>query len=100
MSQYRTIFIDVDDTLIRTVGVTRIPIVSSIEFVRRRYAAGDQLYCWSRGGADYSKEIAKSLGILECFTAFLPKPDMVLDDRGKMLLDHCEFVLPGNAANH
>lgn len=100
MHSNRVIFVDVDDTLIRSVGRKRIPITASIEFIRRRRLIGDVLYCWSRGGAEYCREIATEFGIADCFAAFLPKPDIVLDDSGPGLLNHCEFILPSNAGNH
>ncbi len=100
MDRKRIIFVDVDDTLIRTYGTKRIPMTPSIDCVRRMHAHGDLLYCWSRGGAEYAREIAESLDLLDCFVAFLPKPDIVLDDRGPNLLDYCEIILPANAANH
>ncbi|MEO9593414.1 hydrolase [Rhodopirellula bahusiensis] len=100
MDRKRVIYIDVDDTLIRTVGTTQIPMPASVEFVRRMHAAGCTLYCWSRGGGDYSRDVATSLGIADCFTGFLPKPDICLDDRGDKLLDYCDVILPSNAANH
>lgn len=91
------IFVDVDDTLIRSFGTKRIPIPSAIRYVREMFKAGHILYCWSRGGAHYSREVATELGIAECFVCFLPKPDIVFDDRLEQLLDHCEFVHPNNA---
>ena len=39
------------------------------------------LYCWSSGGADYAREAPKSSASTDCFTAFLPKPDVLLDDQ-------------------
>ncbi len=96
----RVIYVDVDDTLIRTFGTKRIPMLSCVDFVRRMFAEGHQLFCWSRGGAEYSREVADSLGISECFSGFLPKPDVLLDDRGRKLLDYCEYILPANAPNH
>jgi hypothetical protein len=100
MPTKRVIFVDVDDTLIRSVGRKRIPITATIEFIRRHHALGDLIYCWSRGGADYCCEVATEFGIADCFAAFLPKPDIILDDSGPGLLNHCEFILPSNAANH
>ena len=100
MEHTRVIYVDVDDTLIRTVGTKQIPMPASAEYVRRMHAAGHALYCWSRGGGDYARGVAESLGIVDCFVAFLPKPDIVLDDRGNKLLDYCEVILPGNACNH
>jgi hypothetical protein len=75
------IFVDVDDTLIRTFGTKQIPIPSAIDYVREMFNAGSVLYCWSRGGAQYSRDIATKLGIADCFVCFLPKPDVVLDRR-------------------
>jgi hypothetical protein len=74
-------YVDVDDTLVRTVGTTRIPIVSVIEHVRRLKADGATLYLWSAGGADYCRETAAELGIADCFVAFLPKPRVMIDDQ-------------------
>lgn len=100
MKHKQAIYIDVDDTLIRTVGTTQIPMPASAEYVRRMHDAGHDLYCWSRGGGDYARDVAESLEIAKCFIAFLPKPDICLDDRGDNLLDYCEIILPGNACNH
>lgn len=38
-------------------------------------------YCWSSGGADYARESAEEFGLTDCFTAFLPKPNVLLDDQ-------------------
>ena len=91
------IFIDVDDTLIRTFGTKQIPIPTAIQYVRDMFNAGNVLYCWSRGGAQYSRDVAIKLGIADCFVCFLPKPEVVVDDRLEQLLDHCEFIHPNNA---
>ena len=96
----QAIYIDVDDTLIRSVGKKQIPMPSSAEYVRRMYSAGHDLYCWSRGGGDYAREVAITLQIEDCFVAFLPKPDICLDDQGDKLLDYCQVILPSNASNH
>ena len=96
----QVIFVDVDDTLIRSFGGKQIPMTGSVDLIRRMYENGDRLFCWSRGGDDYAKCVADSLGILECFEAFLPKPDVIIDDQGRKALEHCEIILPANAANH
>lgn len=93
----RVIFVDVDDTLIRSYGTKRIPIPNAIRYVRDMFETGHRLYCWSRGGENYSREVAIELGIEDCFVGFLPKPDVVVDDRLEGLLAHCEFVHPSNA---
>ena len=100
LERKRTIYIDVDDTLIRSAGKTQIPMPASVEYVRRMHAAGHALYCWSRGGREHAYNVSTSLDIAECFEEFLPKPDVCLDDRGDKLLDYCQVILPSNAANH
>ena len=91
------IFVDVDDTLIRSFGSKQIPIPNTIRYVREMFNAGNLLYCWSRGGAQYSRDVATKLGIADCFVCFLPKPNVVVDDRLEQLLEHCEFIHPNNA---
>lgn len=75
------IFVDVDDTFVRSYGTKRIPIPAVIQHVRALWQQGAELYCWSSGGAEYAKESAAEFGICDCFTAFLPKPNVLLDDQ-------------------
>lgn len=74
------IFVDVDDTLIRSFGSKRMPIPSVIERVRELHAAGVRLFCWSTAGDAYAREMATSIGLAEIFEAFLPKPHVLIDD--------------------
>ncbi len=74
-------FVDVDDTLVRTVGSKRIPKPRMIGRVRELHEGDATLYLWSSGGADYARESAVELGISECFLAFLPKPNLMIDDQ-------------------
>ncbi|WP_425616546.1 hypothetical protein NA78x_000194 [Anatilimnocola sp. NA78] len=81
MTSPLVIYVDVDDTLIRTAGSKRIPVSGVREHIRALAAEGAQLYCWSSGGADYASEVASELGIEDCFVAFLPKPHVMIDDQ-------------------
>jgi len=74
-------FIDVDDTLVRSVSGKRIPMPRSVAEVRRLHADGWKLYCWSAGGEAYAREVAADLGLESLFAGFLPKPTLLLDDR-------------------
>lgn len=74
------IYVDVDDTLVRTSGSKRIPMTATITLVRALSDHGATLYLWSRGGAAYAQEVAEELRIADCFAAFLPKPELLLDD--------------------
>ena len=73
-------YIDVDDTLVRSFGSKRIPIPAVVQHVRDLHRAGVVLYCWSSGGAKYAEDSARELGLVACFSAFLPKPNIVVDD--------------------
>jgi hypothetical protein len=77
----RIVYVDVDDTLVRSFGSKRIGMTAVVERVRALHAAGLVLYCWSSGGADYCRDSAEELGIADCFVAFLPKPQLMLDDQ-------------------
>lgn len=75
------VYVDVDDTLVRTAGTKRIPIVRMVERVRALHAEGHELYLWSTGGAEYARESAVELGIEGLFIGFLPKPHLYIDDQ-------------------
>lgn len=74
------VFVDIDDTLVRSFGSKRIPMTSVIERVRALHAEGAVLYAWSSGGADYARSTAVELGLADCFVGHLPKPDVFVDD--------------------
>lgn len=95
----RVVFVDVDDTLVRSVGTKRIPMVPVVKRVRELYDQGVALYLWSSGGAEYARSSAVELGIEDCFVAFLPKPDAYLDDQPVHTWRYCQHVLPGNAGS-
>ena len=80
MNRLLYIYVDVDETFVRNYGSKRIPMPAVIEHIRDLKAQGAQLYCWSSGGADYARASAEEFGISDCFNAFLPKPNVALDD--------------------
>lgn len=75
------VYVDVDDTLVRTVGAKRIPIPGAIRHVRALKEEGAELYLWSSGGSAYARASAREFGIADLFVAFLPKPQVVIDDQ-------------------
>ncbi len=75
------VYVDVDDTFVRSYGTKRIAIPAAIGRIRQLHEQGAQLYCWSSGGAEYAKSSAEESGIAGCFVAFLPKPQVLLDDQ-------------------
>jgi hypothetical protein len=88
------IFVDVDDTIVRSFGTKRIPIPSVIEAIRQLHAKGETLYCWSRGGAEYARTSAIESGIEHCFVGYLPKPDVMIDDQALSNWQHLREIHP------
>ena len=97
-SRPRVIFVDVDDTLIRSVGKKRIPMPSVIAGIKALHQEGASLYLWSSGGGDYARASAAELGIEDLFIGFLPKPDAYVDDQSVQDWRFCVHVLPGNTS--
>lgn len=95
----RIVFVDVDDTLVRTIGHKRIPMPSVIARIRELSRAEVEMYLWSSGGAEYARSSAVELGIEDCFMGFLPKPDVYLDDQAVHEWRYCKHILPSNAHN-
>lgn len=91
------VFVDVDDTLVRSAGSKRIPMTSMVERVRELHAAGCELYCWSAGGAAYAEEVALELDVAHCFVGFLPKPHVFLDDQTPEAWRGVVCIHPGRA---
>jgi len=52
-----------------------------VDRVRALAEEGAQLFAWSSGGAAYARESARELAIEQCFVAFLPKPQILIDDQ-------------------
>ena len=90
----KIIFVDVDDTLIRSIGNKRIPMPQVVEYVKQSHKNGAILYLWSSGGAVYAEESAKELGIENCFVGFLPKPHIYIDDQSVADWRFCQHILP------
>ena len=95
----KIVFVDVDDTLVRSVGTTRIPMPAVIARIRRLKEEGAELYLWSSGGSDYCKASAVEFGIDDCFTAFLPKPTSYIDDQPMHEWRACRHFYPAQAEN-
>jgi cation transport ATPase len=88
------VFVDVDDTLVRSIGSKRIPMPRVVERVKRLRQEGATLYLWSTGGAVYAQESAQELGILDCFAGFLPKPNLIIDDQAVADWRSCKHEYP------
>ena len=95
----RVVFVDVDDTLVRSVGSKRIPMTSVVAHVRELHASGHVLYLWSSGGAEYARKSAEELELAECFAGFLPKPQRIIDDQPVSDWVDFEHVYPLQASS-
>ena len=95
-SMSKIVFVDVDDTLVRSVGTKRIPMPYVVANVRALKKSGATLYLWSSGGGEYAQASALELGISDCFEAFLPKPQIYIDDQAVHEWRFCQHVLPAN----
>jgi hydroxymethylpyrimidine pyrophosphatase-like HAD family hydrolase len=95
----KTIYVDVDDTLVRSVGTKRIPMPGVVANVRKLYADGAEMYLWSSGGAEYARASAKELNLEDCFVAFLPKPTSYIDDQPVGEWRFCKHVYPTAASD-
>lgn len=75
------VYVDVDDTLIRSFGSKRMPIPATVRALERWCSReGVVAYCWSSGGGEYARQSARELGIEHLFAGFLPKPNLLVDD--------------------
>ena len=93
------IYVDVDDTLVRSFGSKRIPMTHAINQVKSLYAEGAEMYCWSSGGAEYAKSSAVELGIEQCFSGFLPKPHVMIDDQKVQDWKYLTYLHPANTGS-
>jgi hydroxymethylpyrimidine pyrophosphatase-like HAD family hydrolase len=92
------VFVDVDDTLVRSVGTKRIPMPAVIAQIRRLHESGATIYMWSSGGAEYCRGTADELGLSECVAGFLPKPTKYIDDQPVHEWRDCQHFYPMQAA--
>jgi len=92
------VYVDIDDTIVRSDSSKRIPIPSVIQHVRSLKSQGAVLFCWSSGGRDYARQSAEEFGIADCFEAFLPKPNVMIDDQEMCSWQRYQHVHPSNCS--
>ncbi|MDR3460624.1 MAG: DUF705 domain-containing protein [Verrucomicrobiae bacterium] len=93
------VYVDIDDTIVRSVGSKRIPIPNVIQHVRNLKNQGAILFCWSSGGAEYARQSAQEFGIADCFETFLPKPNVMLDDQEIGAWKQYVYIHPTNCSD-
>ena len=92
------VYVDVDDTFVRSASSKRIGMPAVIQHVRELKEQGAVLYCWSSGGSEYARQSAHEFGISDCFEAFLPKPNVLLDDMHMDTWPRFTTVHPGSCS--
>lgn len=60
-------FVDIDDTLIRSFGSKRIPMVDMVAHVRALKEAGATLFAWSSGGGSVRPGLRSRTGVRGLF---------------------------------
>ena len=79
----RSMFIDVDLTLIDD----NCELFPGVEAKLKQWKAKYDLHCWSHGGKEHAKRVCKKHKIDRYFTAFLDKPDIIVDDNPNLITE-------------
>jgi hypothetical protein len=87
------IFVDVDLTL---VDAQQVILPGALDAMKVLYDAGCHLFLWSTGGCAYCRQIAERHGIAHLFEAFLPKPDIYIDDMPASIFNGLLFDASGD----
>jgi hypothetical protein len=98
LSDRKTVFCDVDETLVlwkddptdlqnSVIQVANGNLVVKfhrrhIALVKQFFVIGWNVIIWSQGGSDHAEHVVKACGLQDHVHAILPKPDVVLDDKG------------------
>jgi hypothetical protein len=89
------IYVDVDDTLMhKDEQGNEHPDQKVTEHVCELHREGAILYCWSTGGEDHARSCAQKLGIEQCFTGYLHKPQIFIDDQLAAEWPHFIHIAP------
>jgi hypothetical protein len=88
------IYVDVDDTLLTKADGKEAPNKKVVQHVCELHRQGALLYCWSTGGEDHARSAAQKLGIESCFTGFLHKPQVFIDDERADQWPHFVHISP------
>jgi hypothetical protein len=78
MARQLCVYVDLDDTSFAALKL------NAFRYLRWSSTFADStptVRCWSSGGADCARTTAEELNIASCFAAFLPKPQVIIDDQ-------------------
>lgn len=94
------IYVDVDNTLVKTYGTKRTAESEMVKHVMDLKRDGVVLFCWSSVGPDYARKVAAELHIEHCFSGFLPKPHIEIDDQAITDWPYFRHFYPWQATIH
>lgn len=83
MSAPKSIFVDVDGTLLSHTGKINVGLIAILE---ERKKAGFEIILWSMRGSAHALDAAQYAGCTHLFSAIIPKPGLIVDDKGLMWL--------------
>ena len=90
------IYVDVDLTLVDEHQRLKPSAWEGLLTLRE---AGCRLFLWSTNGADYCRQIAERHELAPLFDAFLPKPDIYVDDMPATFLNGLLFDVAAHAGD-
>lgn len=85
----RTVYIDVDQTLINIDDELLPRVMESLEKLHNH---SYQLVCWSGGGQEHARNVCERHEIEHYFDYFLDKPDIVIDDEPDTIINRANKV--------
>ena len=91
----KSIFVDVDGTLISKSGQINTNLIKSLWSWK---AKGYQLYLWSMNGSAHANRAVSRCGCEGLFEAVLSKPGVIVDDRGLEWLQGAPLLGPSGLA--
>lgn len=91
----KTLFVDVDNTLVIWEGTTYRPHRGHIDLIKRFHARGQAVVVWSAGGFSWALRVVQELGLESYVSAVLSKPSWWADDlaANEVLLDSGRIYL-------
>lgn len=91
----KTVFVDVDETLVMWEGTSYRPHLAHIELIKRFHARNQPVIIWSHGGYEWALRIVKELELEPYVSAVISKPAWWIDDlaASEVLLDSGRIYL-------
>jgi hydroxymethylpyrimidine pyrophosphatase-like HAD family hydrolase len=91
----KTVFFDVDDTLVIWEGTSYRPHNKHIELLKRFVERGQPVVVWSAGGYEWAERVVKELNLEGLVTAVMAKPQWWVDDltANEVLFAHSRIYL-------